>query len=111
MAAIPTWWGERPREPRQAFEILLSVRDYDLAATLDSGQVFRWQKIENSWHGVIGKNFTRLTQVENGILAKSFSPVADWNFLRDFLQTEIELEKILKSFPDDEPMRAAVAAC
>jgi hypothetical protein len=27
-----------------ATEILLRVRDYDLAATLDSGQVFRWLK-------------------------------------------------------------------
>ena len=26
-----------------ATEILLRVRDYDLAATLDSGQAFRWQ--------------------------------------------------------------------
>ena len=27
-------------------EILLPVRDYDLAATLDSGQVFRWQPLQ-----------------------------------------------------------------
>ena len=27
------------------------------------------------------------------------------------MQTEIELDAILKTFPDDEPMRAAVAAC
>ena len=34
--------GSRGRSPAR-FEILLPVRDYDLAATLDSGQVFRWQ--------------------------------------------------------------------
>ena len=28
-------------------EILLRVRDYDLAATLDSGQAFRWQRRGN----------------------------------------------------------------
>jgi N-glycosylase/DNA lyase len=94
-----------------ATEMLLPVRDYDLAATLDSGQVFRWQKIENSWHGVIGKNCVRLTPTENGIHAATAAPVDGWNFLREFLQTEMDLAAILKTFPDDEPMRRAVAAC
>jgi len=94
-----------------ATEILLPVRDYDLAATLDSGQVFRWRQVENSWHGVIGKQFVRLTQTENGIHAQAAAPVDDWNFLREFLQTETDLSAILKTFPDDEQMRAAVASC
>jgi N-glycosylase/DNA lyase len=94
-----------------ATEIFLPVRDYDLAATLDSGQVFRWRQNENSWEGVLGKNFLRLTQKENGIHAESLSPVADLDFLREFLQTEVGLKKILVTFPDDEPMRAAIAAC
>ena len=92
-------------------EILLPVRDYNLAATLDSGQVFRWQKIKNSWHGVVGKKFVRLTPTENGIHAATAAPVDDWNFLREFLQTEMDLAAVLKTFPDDAPMRRAVAAC
>jgi len=94
-----------------ATEILLPVRDYDLAATLDSGQVFRWRQIENSWHGVIGKCFVQLTQGENGIHARTVTAVTDWNFLREFLQTEMNLSAVLKTFPDDQPMRHAVAAC
>jgi N-glycosylase/DNA lyase len=93
-----------------ATEIFLPVRDYDLAATLDSGQVFRWQQIENSWHGVIGKHFVQLTQVENGIHATTAAPVSDWNFLRAFLQTETELATVIQTFPDDEPMRNAIGA-
>jgi N-glycosylase/DNA lyase len=92
-------------------EILLRVRDYDLAATLDSGQVFRWQRDGDSWNGVLGKHFLRLTQTENGILAESAIPVEDWTFLREFLQCDEDLADILKTFPDDEPMRAAVASC
>ena len=94
-----------------ATEILLPVRDYDLAATLDSGQVFRWQKIENSWHGVVGNHFIRLTQTEKGILAQTSAPVENWSWLCQFLQTDIDLTAILKTFPDDEPMRRAVTAC
>jgi N-glycosylase/DNA lyase len=94
-----------------ATEISLRVRDYDLAATLDSGQVFRWQSVENSWHGVVGGHSVRLTQLANGIHAETAAPVADWNFLRQFLQTEIDFSAVLKTFPDDEPMRHAVARC
>jgi len=91
--------------------ILLRVRDYNLAATLDSGQVFRWHEQNDTWNGVVGKHFVRLKQTPEGIVAETVTPQNDWNWLRDFLQTETDLENILKTFPDDEPMRAAVAAC
>jgi N-glycosylase/DNA lyase len=94
-----------------ATETLLRVRDYDLAATLDSGQVFRWRQKENSWIGVVGKNSVRLTQTPAGIFAETDAPQKNWDWLRDYLQTEIELGKILKAFPDDAPMRNAVASC
>ena len=131
MAGNNTRWGENPGEPQLSranpgsrgrsphqFEILLPVRDYDLAATLDSGQVFRWQRSadgsaasSNSWIGVIGIHRVRLTQTHDGIFAETAAPVEDWSWLRDFLQTETDLASVLKTFPDDEPMRAAVAAC
>jgi N-glycosylase/DNA lyase len=94
-----------------ATEILLRVCDYDLAATLDSGQVFRWRQNGNSWEGVVGKHLVRLAQTRGGIRAETAAPVADWGWLRDFLQTETDLAVVLKTFPDDEPMRRAVAAC
>ena len=91
--------------------IFLPAKDYDLAATLDSGQVFRWRQHAGSWMGVVGKNRVRLTQKDNGISAETDAPVENWDWLCEFLQTEIELEKILRTFPDDEPMNNAVAAC
>jgi N-glycosylase/DNA lyase len=92
-------------------KVFLPVREYDLAATLDSGQVFRWRPQNGSWTGVSGRRWVRLAQLENGILAETAPPVKNWNWLSDFLQVEIELESILKTFPDDEPMRNAVTAC
>jgi N-glycosylase/DNA lyase len=96
---------------KPAMEIFLPVRDYDLAATLDSGQAFRWQPRDDSWTGVIGRRQVRLTPLRNGILAETTGPVADWQWLRDYLQTEVDLDAVLKTFPDDAPMRDAVAAC
>ncbi len=92
-------------------EIFLQARDYDLAATLDSGQVFRWRQENGLWHGVIGKNRVRLKQEREGIWAGTDGPVENWDWLRNFLQTEIDLETVLQTFPDDEPMNHAVATC
>ncbi|MGO8837841.1 MAG: DNA-3-methyladenine glycosylase family protein [Limisphaerales bacterium] len=127
-------WGETPGEPVQAQkpgssgsrgrsphqrksentvinETLLPVRDYDLAATLDSGQAFRWQPDNGSWTGVIGWHRVCLTQTPDGIRAETAGPVANWQWLRVYLQTGLDLDAVLKTFPDDAPMRAAVAAC
>ncbi len=96
---------------KPAAKTFLPVRDYDLAATLDSGQAFRWQFQGGSWTGVIGRHWVRLTQTPDGIRAVAAGPVADWQWLRDYLQTDVDLEAVLKTFPDDEPLRDAVAAC
>jgi N-glycosylase/DNA lyase len=96
---------------RASTETLLRVRNYDLATTLDSGQVFRWQFCNDSWTGVIGRHRVRLTQTRDGIRAETVEPVADWQWLRDYLQTDADLDAVLKTFPDDAPMRDAVAAC
>ena len=92
-------------------EIFLPVRDYDLAATLNSGQVFRWQFEDGSWTGVIGRHPVRLAPTLDGIRAETVGPFAGWQWLRDYLQTDMDLASVLQSFPDDQPMRDAVAAC
>lgn len=92
-------------------EIFLPAKDYDLAATLDSGQVFRWRQQNGSWIGVVGRNRVRLTQKPDGIAAETAAPVQNWDWLREFLQSDVDLGAILKTFPDDEPMNNAVAAC
>ncbi len=102
---------ERGRLESASTEILLRVCDYDLAATLDSGQAFRWQLRGDSWLGVIGRRTVRLTPLRGGIRAQTAGPVADWQWLRDYLQTEVDLDAVLNTFPDDGPMRDAVAAC
>jgi N-glycosylase/DNA lyase len=61
--------------------------------------------------GVIGKKRVRLTQQREGILAETEAQVEDWNWLREFLQSDVDLQKILQTFPNDEPMNHAVAEC
>jgi len=87
------------------------VRHYDLAATLTSGQAFRWQSHQDAWLGVIGKRWVRLRQGPTSLTAETAQPVADWRWLHHYLQTDLDWSGVVRTFPDDEPMRAAVAAC
>lgn len=87
------------------------VRDYDLAATLASGQAFRWRPVGEAWEGVVAGRWVRLRQVGDELHAETIEPQPDWEWLREFLQLDVDLAAVVATFPDDEPMRASVAAC
>jgi N-glycosylase/DNA lyase len=87
------------------------VRDYDLAATLASGQAFRWQPHENSWIGVVHGRWVQLHSTGSSITAWTISSDENWSWLEHYLQIETDLNAILAGFPDDDAMRSAVIAC
>lgn len=89
----------------------LPARDYDLAATLACGQAFRWRETTSGWEGVIGGRWVRLRSDSDVIIVETSAPSADWRWLTDYLQTELDLAAVLATFPDDAPLRASVAAC
>lgn len=92
-------------------EHLIRVRDYDLAATLTSGQAFRWNQIGDAWEGVVGRRWVRLEEERDGILARAVAPCADWSWLEDYLQTHVDLAAVLDTLPPDPPLRAAIESC
>ncbi|MFT4588002.1 MAG: N-glycosylase/DNA lyase [Candidatus Binatia bacterium] len=96
---------------RASTKTTISVREYDLAATLNSGQAFRWNEVDGGWEAVIAGRWVRLRETPRGIAAEAGDSVEDWNWLRTYLQTDVRVDEITASFPDDEPMSAAVEAC
>jgi len=84
---------------------------YDLEATLNSGQAFRWRLTERGWSGVIGGHSVCLRSLGPAILAETAHAVSEWGWLTEYLQTDLNLDEVLRTFPDDEPMRAALASC
>ncbi len=94
-----------------ALTFRIPVRDYDLPATLACGQAFRWRAVGDAWEGIIGERWVRLRSEPDAIVAETAAPVSDWQWLRDYLLTDVELNSVLASFPSDEPMSRAVAAC
>ena len=97
---------------RPECEIELLVSDYDLDATMTSGQVFAWENLENGWVGVVDGNWARLQAFAGGIRAVTASPQRDWTWLKHFLQTEVNLRELQATFPVDDPhLNTAVTTC
>lgn len=94
--------------------LVLPVCAYDLAATLSSGQAFRWREHDGGWEGMVGQRWVRLKQTDDHLVAETigFAPTAtEERWLSHYLQSEIDLATVLSTFPDDAPMRAAIRAC
>jgi len=90
---------------------IFPIKDYDLAATLTSGQAFRWRFEEQSWIGVIGQYWVRLRLDPFSLTAETSKPVRDWSWLIHYLQLDFDFTQMLLTLPDDEPIRAATNAC
>ncbi len=87
-----------------------AVDDFNLDATLGSGQAFRWQREANAWRGVIGNHWVRLSHVSGtGVLrAETMSECEEWQWLRAYLQLDCRLADVLDSFPRDDVLLEAV---
>ena len=85
----------------------ISAPDFDLAMTLDSGQVFHWEKIDHGFLGTIGDQAIYLEQHGEVLHASSGSAES----VRNYFALDHPLAEICRSFPDDEPMKAARDFC
>lgn len=111
----------RAAAAQQNCSVKIPVSDYDLGATLNSGQAFRWTPDGSGWAGVIGSRWVRLEHFRSrellhvsgaGIIrAQTNVRQETWHWLEHYLQTGTDLQRILGTFPDDEPLRAATQAC
>lgn len=86
------------------------VIDYDLAATLNSGQAFCWELIgPGEWRGWVGGKPVRV--VRGSDCFRIYGQGQDIGSLARYFQWNVDLEAIRKTFPDDEWMRQATAYC
>ncbi len=84
---------------------------YDLKTTLTSGQAFRWNETPAGWEGVVAGQWMRLTQGEGTILALTQPGRRSLALLRCYLQSDMDWEAILRTFPPDQPLKRALQEC
>lgn len=88
----------------------LEVSDYSLEHTLGCGQEFLWGKDELGWRGVIKGRLTRLREVPGGLEVGLYDGGgAGW--FRDYLQADVDLQRVVATFPRDRVLMDAVSAC
>ena len=100
-----------PMKPPQEMRRDWTIQDHDLSATLGSGQAFGWDQDGSAWVGVIAGRGVRLWQTGEIISVATPEPVTDWRWLEHYLALDEDLATVLATFPDDAPLREAVAAC
>ncbi len=94
-----------------ACETRLPACDYDLAATMTSGQVFAWERVADDWVSVVSGRWVTLRQESEAIVVRTAEPQREWSWLAEFLQSDVELRAVLATFPKDDPhLSTAVAA-
>ena len=85
----------------------IAAPDFDLARTLDSGQVFHWEKCGAGYAGTIGSNGVYVEQRRKRLLFRG----ATAEVIADYFALDHPLAEICRSFPDDPAMCAARDFC
>ncbi|MDB6135426.1 MAG: 8-oxoguanine glycosylase domain protein [Verrucomicrobiales bacterium] len=90
--------------------IALTGWPFDLAATLNSGQVFHWHRLEDGgFAGLIGSTPVGLSQPSPDLLLCTRGTAS---LVRHYLALDHDLPALAATFPaDDEGLRRAVAWC
>jgi N-glycosylase/DNA lyase len=89
----------------------IAAPDFDLAMTLDSGQVFHWEKIGNRFYGTIGDRAVGVEQRENMLLVGPVGTPSLPETVANYFALDHPLMEICRSFPDDPIMNAARNYC
>jgi len=91
-------------------EIRLDLTDtpFSLNHTLNCGQVFRWQKHGDRWHGVIRETFVKIRQ-KGGVLQFQTHPRdVEAAFIRSYFRLDDDLPHIYSRIMKDRHVREAV---
>jgi N-glycosylase/DNA lyase len=85
----------------------IAAQDFDLALTLDCGQVFHWVREGAGWLGMIGEHPAYVEQRGEKLLI----PEGTEKLVRHYFALDHPLAEICATFPDDAAMQAAREFC
>jgi N-glycosylase/DNA lyase len=81
---------------------------FSLEYTLESGQVFRWEKRGNWWYGVLSAAVLKVMQEGDILRCSSSSDALDSAYVTRYFRLDDDLEQVLAALAKDNAMTAAV---
>src|SRR5436309_3716987 len=85
----------------------IAAPDFDLAMTLDSGQVFHWERVDGGFIGTIGERAIYVERADEILRVGRSSE----ELVRNYFALDHPLAEICASFPDDPVIKAALVYC
>jgi len=89
----------------------IPATDFDLATTLDSGQVFHWEKVDGGFVGAIGEQAVYVEQDGEVLKIRDGEARALPRIVANYFALDHSLAEICASFPNDPAMNAARKFC
>ena len=86
------------------------VSPFSLEYTLSCGQVFRWEKINNYWYGVVEGTVIILKQDFDRLFFETFPERRGIEFIRRYLRLDDDLTEIVSTIDKDRTIRRALKA-
>lgn len=88
-----------------------NVTDFSLKYTLESGQSFRWNRIDNAYYGVVEGRILKISQEDTILCVESSADedkVSFVSYLRHYLDIERDVPIILSEVNNDAYMHRAI---
>jgi len=86
----------------------LAKTPFNLDYTLSCGQVFRWEKLNDWWRGVIGENVVKICQIDEVLHFQSYPKKIDSAFLWRYFRLDDDLPLIYSRIRKDRYVKEAV---
>lgn len=90
------------------YEYRLQTTQFDLALSLESGQVFHWTREGQTWSGLVGDAPVELRQEGDTLVGGGLAAPDE---LARYLALDHPMTRILRSLPKDAHLRAAAKYC
>lgn len=81
---------------------------FSLEYTLESGQVFRWERRGGWWNGVVSGGVLKVKQEGDSLRWASSSDILGSGFVRNYFRLDENLEEVLASITKDQAVTQAV---
>ncbi|MCD6093149.1 MAG: hypothetical protein J7J38_04000 [Candidatus Aenigmarchaeota archaeon] len=89
-------------------ELNLKNRPFNLNHTLNCGQAFRWDKIDNWWYGVVKENIIKIKQIDNKLIFFTYPKENNTKLVKNYFRLNDDLNYIIRQINKDKYINEAI---